>query len=233
MCCWLHSSCYWIQPTFITAGARQSISWIAQTRRPRAGELSVQTTSEAEQACSFLAHEQDTFFCDVNKSRKDNKKFSVVVTMIVILLVVFQEFSDSTMRSCLCNLIKNKGLSSLCVQKCLGIPNSIFMYPARGLLPEEMFWEASKDSNFVQVVSFEVTPVFLGHLLSVTWILTPVLENCMPFCTWISVKFQTFGTMTLSCSLKKRNSPHMHSSKSPCILCLLSYSDSWSSLIFH
>lgn len=53
---------------------------------------------------NLCEHKEDVFSCDVSTLRKDNKNYSILISVIVI--VMFQEFSDNRMRNDGCNLIK-------------------------------------------------------------------------------------------------------------------------------
>lgn len=84
-----------------------SFCWVGRTSWP--GQTTVARQCRDAFFSCFLwhnlsEHKQAVFYCDVSTLRKHNKNFSM---LIVIFIVVFQEFSDNTMRNDPCSLIKN------------------------------------------------------------------------------------------------------------------------------
>lgn len=94
--------------------------------------------------------------------------------------MVFQEFSDNTVRNDLCNLIKH-------ITKCFPAPmfksfrdpRSHFHVSSKRLTSRGKVLEGLKRLRLSAGGLLWSQPWLLGQLLSVTKILPPVLENCM------------------------------------------------------
>lgn len=149
-------------------------------------------------------------------------------------MVVFQEFSDSTKRGDLCNLIKN-------ITNCFTAPmfrsavGSLILFSC---IQQEVYFQrrGTGKSQKTQVfcrwspVGKESPPRLLEHWLSMTKLPSAGKLNVFVYADFGALPdFLVLAAWLFPVPLKKKRkkeNTHTSISKSPCILCLLNYSDS-------